>query len=59
MEITLNAAEREALVALIESQLSDTRVEVRRTGKTEWQDRLREHEDLLRVLLERLNNLEN
>jgi len=58
MELALNETERNALITLLEMQLSDTRVEVRRTGKADWHENLREHEDLLRSLLDRLKQLE-
>lgn len=52
--LELSEEEREELLRVLETELSDTRIEYRRTRNPDWRDRLEQHENRLSSLLERL-----
>jgi len=54
LTLPLDAHERQYLRELLESDLSETRVEVRRTGTPDYHEGLQHREDLIRGLLEKL-----
>ena len=49
--LVLTAEEREYLVGLLNSALSETRVEARRTHTPDWREHVLHAEDLIRGLL--------
>lgn len=57
MQLDISSEERDLLIRLVESALSDTRVEVRRTTTPEFHDRLEAEERELAGLLARLRAL--
>ena len=52
--LTLDDLERAYLKGLLENDLSETRVEVRRADEPDYHDELRHREDMIRRLLARL-----
>jgi hypothetical protein len=52
--LTLDAQEKAYLESLLDSDLRETRVEVRRTDTPAFHDELHQRENLIRGLLERL-----
>jgi len=54
MKLELSAEERDLLVRLLEREVGDLRVEVRRTGRPALRDELKREEALIRDLAERL-----
>lgn len=52
--LTLNSQEKAYLEGLLESDLAETRVEVRRTQALTYHDELHKRENLIRDLLEKL-----
>ncbi len=57
MELTLSERERQLLLELLEGDLGELRVEVRRTEDAAYRDRLHEDEACLRGLIERMQSL--
>jgi hypothetical protein len=57
MHLELAAEERDLLVEILERALAETRVEARHTADRGWRDRLRNEEERLRALIERLRGL--
>jgi hypothetical protein len=56
IEVSFTGPERELLVALLERELRDTRVEERRTDSPEFQSEVKQEEVLLRRMLEKLRS---
>jgi hypothetical protein len=54
MQVDLTPAECAVLVRLVETELSDTRVEVRRTRTPDFHDALEDEKRVLRGMLEKL-----
>jgi len=54
MQLQLDETERDLLLALLQRELGDLRVEVRRTETPDYRDDLKVHEDRLEDLLQRL-----
>jgi hypothetical protein len=54
MQLELSSEERDLLRRLIEREIGDTRVEVRRSATREYHDQLQRDEASLRTLLGRL-----
>ncbi len=57
MKLELNTAERDELVSLMESAISEVRVNVIRSDSREWREGYHMEEDLLKGLLARLKGL--
>jgi hypothetical protein len=57
MQLELTSDEREALERIVERALSEMRVEVRRTTTPKYHDEMREDEERMRRLLERIKAL--
>ncbi len=57
MKLDITPEEAAELSRLVESWLSDTRVELRRTRTSDFQQQLREEEKILRGLQEKLKQL--
>lgn len=55
--LTLTAEERAELLRLLEREIADIRVEIRRTSTPDYHDQLREEETLLRLLAVKLRRL--
>ena len=58
MNLQLSIDERDELARLLETAVSDTRIETRRTRNQTWRDSLRNQKSLLQTLLNRLRMLE-
>jgi len=58
MQLELSAAERDCLINLLADDLSDKRVEVRRTSTPSFRDRLVAEEQLRETLLAKLRGLQ-
>jgi len=56
MELKLNPDERELLLGVLERELRETRVEVRRTETASFRDGLVHDEDVLRGLIDKLRS---
>jgi hypothetical protein len=54
--LTLNEAERAALLMLLERELRETHVEARRTESPDYQDEVHRQETVLHGLIEKLRN---
>jgi hypothetical protein len=57
MQLDLESAERDLLVHILEYELREKRVEVRRTSTPDYHDRLKDEEQAIGGLLERLRAL--
>ncbi len=57
MKLDITPEEAAELSRLVESWLSDTRVELRRTRTSDFQQQLRDEEKVLRSLQEKLKHL--
>lgn len=54
-QITLTPTERETLAGVLESVLSDLRMEIAATDRQEFRDRLKGKRDVLNAILDRLS----
>ena len=57
MELTLSDRERSLLLELLEGDLGELRVEIRRTEDAAYRARLHQDEDCLRGMIERVQGL--
>ena len=57
MELPLSERERALLLELLESDLGELRVEIRRTEDADYRARLHDDEDCLRALIERMQRI--
>jgi hypothetical protein len=57
IQVSLTGPERELVVALLETELRNTRVEERRTDTPDFQDEVKREERLLRNLLDKLRTV--
>ena len=57
MQLEISAEERDLLARILERDLSETRIEARRTSTRTYHDQLQHEEAMLRTLLERLRGL--
>lgn len=57
IQVTLTGPERELVVALLERELRNTRVEERRTDSPDFQDIVKQEEKTLRSALDKLRTV--
>lgn len=55
--IELSSEERDEILKLLENDLADTKIELRRTRNPEWREKLQQEEDMLISLVERLKQV--
>ena len=57
MQLDLDAAERDILLNILEHELREKRVEVRRTSTPDYHDQLKDEERVIEALTKRLRGL--